>query len=247
MMSKAVIIEDEKKGRIALISMLQKYCNTQITVVGEADSVKSGIEIIRSTEPDVIFLDIHLPDGSGFDLLEKIDVIDFKIIFVTAYDKYAIKAFEFSAVDYLLKPVDPKKLTKAIEKLERSEKLYELDKKLEVLLSNKNGFEKVALPALDGIYLVKISDIIRCESESNYTKIYLNSGKRIMVTKTLKEYDEMLSSLRFFRIHQSHLINLKYVEKYSKGEGGTVLMEDGSEVEVARRRKDKFLSALLNN
>lgn len=242
-MIRSVIIDDEEKGRNTLRNFLTKYCNN-VSVVAEGDCVKSGLEKISMHNPDLVFLDIQMPDGTGFNLLEQIPEINFKVIFVTAYDQYALKAFKFSAIDYLLKPIDPEKLIEAVKKISDIEDVKSINKKLEVLIGNNNRFEKIALPSIEGIHLVKIKDIIRCESESNYTNIFLSTGKKILVTKTLKEYDEMLTPMHFYRVHQSHLINLSYVEKYHKGEGGFVIMEDGSEIEVARRRKEGFLSEL---
>ena len=242
-MFKAVIIDDESKARNALKNLIEKHCSN-ISIVAEADCVKEGVEIIREYSPDIAFLDVQMPDGTGFDLLEQLDEIDFKIIFASAYDKFAIQAFRFSAIDYLLKPVEPEMLIEACSKLTGDSKISEINKKLEVLLNNRNSFEKIALPTLDGINFVKIKDIIRCESDNNYTNIFINDGKKYFVSKTLKEFDEMLTPFNFFRIHKSHLINLNYLQKYNKGEGGYVIMEDGSELEVSRRRKEDFIRAL---
>ncbi len=242
-MFKAVIIDDESKARNALKNLIEKHCSN-IAVVAEADCVKAGVDIIKEYEPDIAFLDVQMPDGTGFDLLEQIGDIDFKIIFASAYDKFAIQAFRFSAIDYLLKPVEPEMLIEACSRLTGDSKISEINKKLEVLLNNRNSFEKIALPTLDGINFVKIKDIIRCESDNNYTNIFLNDGRKYIVSKTLKEFDEMLTPFNFFRIHKSHLINLNYLQKYNKGEGGYVIMEDGSELEVSRRRKEDFIRAL---
>ncbi len=243
-MIRTCIIDDESKARNALKNLLSAHC-PNLEVIGEADCVEAGIKLIGSMKPELVFLDVQMPDGTGFDLLEKIGDVKFKVIFASAYDKFAIQAFRFSALDYLQKPVEPEKLIDACAKLGSGDERYEeLNKKLEVLLSNKNSFEKIALPTLDGIIFVKIEDIIRCESDSNYTNIFLRSEKKIIVSKTLKDYDEMLSPINFFRIHKSHLINLKYLERYKKGEGGFVIMEDGSELEVSRRRKEEFMNAL---
>lgn len=245
-MFKALIIDDESKARNALKNLLAQYCQS-VEVVGEADCVKAGIETIQKLNPDVVFLDVQMPDGTGFDLLEQIKDINFKIIFASAYDKFAIQAFKFSALDYLQKPVEPEKLTEACSKLGDSDRFAEINKKLEVLLSNKNSFEKIALPTMDGIIFVKIKEILRCESDNNYTNIFLFGGDKIIVSKTLKEYDEMLTPFNFFRIHKSHLINLAFLSRYKKGEGGCVIMEDGAELEVSRRRKEEFLSVLQNS
>ncbi|MCD4664085.1 MAG: LytTR family DNA-binding domain-containing protein [Bacteroidales bacterium] len=244
-MYKALIIDDESKARNALKNLLGKHC-LNIDVVGEADCVKTGLDKIKGLKPDVIFLDVQMPDGTGFDLLEQVPEIKFKIIFASAYDKFAIRAFKFSAVDYLQKPVEPEQLIEACSKLSGDDKYTEINEKLEVLLSNRNNFEKIALPTIDGIIFVKIKEINRCESDNNYTNIFLNDGERILVSRTLKDYDEMLSPFNFFRIHKSHLINLAYLKRYKKGEGGYVIMEDGSELEVSRRRKEEFLAALQN-
>ncbi len=242
-MFKAVIIDDESKARNALKNLIAKHCSN-IVVIAEADCVKAGIETIKANYPDIVFLDVQMPDGTGFDLLEQLGDVDFKVIFASAYDKFAIQAFRFSAIDYLLKPVEPDMLIEACSKLTGDNRITEINKKLEVLLNNRNSFEKIALPTLDGINFVNIKEIIRCESDNNYTNIFLTGGRKFIVSKTLKEFDEMLSPFNFFRIHKSHLINLNYLQKYNKGEGGYVIMEDGSELEVSRRRKDDFIRAL---
>jgi len=245
-MYKAVIVDDESKARNALKNLLTQHC-PEILVVGEGDCVNAGVEKINELSPDVVFLDVQMPDGTGFDLLEQFSEIKFKIIFASAFDKFAIQAFKFSALDYLLKPVEPEMLIEACSKLKEDDKFAEINKKLEVLMSNKNSFEKIALPTLDGIIFVKIKEILRCESDNNYTNIFLRDAKKIIVSKTLKEYDEMLTPFNFFRIHKSHLINLAFLARYKKGEGGSVEMEDGAELEVSRRRKEEFLNALKNN
>ena len=242
-MIKAIIIDDEQKARETLSDSLSLYC-TNIDVIAEADGVKTGLVVIKENNPDVVFLDIMMTDGSGFDLLELIPTINFEIIFVTAYDKFAVKAFEFSAVDYILKPIKPQQLIRAVGKLKKSEGFETINKKLEVLLNNKNNLEKIALPSLDGLCFIKIEDIIRCESDGNYTTFYMNLGEKVIVTRLIKEYEEMLSPLTFYRIHKSHIINFKYIKKYIRGDGGSVIMNDGTKIEVSRRRKEGFVSAL---
>jgi len=243
-MFKAVIIDDENFSRELLSNLLLKYCKS-IQLIGEADSVKSGFELLSEVNPDVVFLDIQMQDGTGFDLLEKIIDVHFKIIFVTSHDQYAIRAFKYNVMDFLLKPIHPDRLISAVNKLQKDFTL-DLKNKIEVLINNKNSIEKIALPASDGIRLVKINEIVRCVSDSNYTTFNLSNGEKVLVSKTLKEYEDILSQMRFYRIHKSHLINLNFVEKYIQGEGGYVIMEDGSEVEVSRRRKEEFLTILLN-
>ncbi|TSA28491.1 MAG: DNA-binding response regulator [Bacteroidetes bacterium] len=242
---KAIIIDDEKKGRSVVAGILHRLYRDEIQIVAEADRVETALVKIKKHHPDVLFLDIQMPDGTGFDLLERVPKMDFFIIFITAYEQYAVKAFKFSALDFLLKPIDEEELIGAIEKFKKEFQSRTFKDKLDVLLKNRSGYEKIALPSQDGIRFVRIKDIVRCESDSNYTRFFLINREKFLVTRTLKEYDELLGSEKFFRIHQSHLINLAYIEKYKKGEGGTVTMEDGSEVEVSRRKKERFLEVLM--
>lgn len=244
-MIRALIIDDEEQSRYTLADYLSKYCK-KIELVGQGRSVAEGLEKIRTHKPDLIFLDVEMPDGTGFDLLENFKTPFFDVIFVTAFNHYAVKAFRFSALDYLLKPVDLEILKEAVNKIRESKKSKYLPRQLNLLKVSTNGFNKIALPSGNGIIFVNIDEIIRCQSDRNYSIFFLKNGDRIMVSKTLKEYEEILSSLRFYRIHHSHLINMSYVKKYVRGEGGSVIMEDGYEVEVARRRKEKFLEALFN-
>lgn len=240
-MIQAIIIDDEQDSRNTIFNILQNYCNN-ITVTGQAGNVTEGLQLIRDEQPDVVFLDIQMPDGTGFDLLEKIPKIEFQVIFITAYDQYALRAIKFSALDYILKPVDPHQLVEAVGKI-RTERVDfdEMNKKINILLRNRNSFERITLPTFEGYKFVNIRDIVRCEADSNYTGFYLNNGEKVLVTRTLKEYEDNLSGMDFIRVHQSHMVNLKYIDRYVKGDGGTIVMMDGSEVEVSRRRKEEFL------
>lgn len=243
---KALIIEDEARARKSLSDLL-RLSQHRVEVIAEAEDVKSGLAAIRKYEPELVFLDINLPDGSGFDILRKLENINFKIIFVTAYEEFAIQAFQFSAVDYLLKPVDPAKLTEALDRAWQLIDRENISLKINALfanLDNKTGNKKLVLKTAENIYLVNTSDIIRCESDGSYTRFYLADRKKIMVSKNIKEFEDMLNGLGFFRIHQSHLISLKYIDHYSKGEGGSVIMKDNSELPVARRKKESFLKLL---
>lgn len=242
-MIRAIIIDDEAGARKSLSDSLALYCET-IEVMAEADGVKSGLEAIILNSPDVVFLDVMMDDGTGFDLLEQLPEVTFDVIFVTAWDRYAVKAFEFSAVDYLLKPVKPQQLIRAAGKLKKGDTIESLNRKLEVLLGNMNQLEKLALPSLEGLCFVNIDEIVRCESDGNYTTFFMVNGEKIIVTRLIREYEEMLSPLTFFRIHKSHIINFRFIKKYTRGDGGTVFMTDGTKIEVSRRRKDGFLSAL---
>jgi len=243
-MSRAIIIDDEQESRNTIFNILNNYCD-QVTVVAQAENVREGLAAIEDYKPDVVFLDIQMPDGSGFDLLENLPEINFQVIFITAFDQYALKAIKFSALDYILKPVDPHLLIEAVNKIKPSETNHDfITHQISTLLRNKNNFERITLPTLEGLKFINIKDIIRCEADNNYTQFFLNSGEKILVTKTLKEYDETLSELDFIRVHQSHLVNVKFVDRYIKGDGGTIVMVDGSEVEVSRRRKEEFLKKM---
>ncbi|MBL0330952.1 MAG: response regulator transcription factor [Bacteroidetes bacterium] len=246
-MIKAIIVDDELGARESLSKMLEKNCK-QIEVVAKVDSMLSAFEAITNKEPDLVFLDIEMPNGNAFDLLEKFKKINFNIIFTTAYDHYAIKAIKFSAIDYILKPIDPEELVNAVRRFEGQHGQKEsLDKQFKTLLSNvkpENKLKKVGIPDGDGLIFINLSDIIRCDSDGNYTFFILTNGKKIIASRTLGEYEQMFADDNFFRIHRSHLINLEHVKKYIKGEGGYVVMSDNSQVEVSRRNKTDFLEKL---
>lgn len=236
-----VIIDDEKDCRQIVENLLNEHF-PEIEICGQAASVEEGKNLIISESPDILLLDIELEDGNAFDLLASLSDHNFHVIFITAFEHYAIQAIRHSAIDYILKPVDPQAFVEAIEKVKRmNQNMGLLSRQIKVLLENRSDFNRIALPTVEGFRFVNIDDIIRCEAESNYTWFHLKNKEKILVTKTLKEYDETLSDKFFVRVHQSHLINIKYVEKYIKGEGGSVVMADGTEVHVSRRRKDQFL------
>ncbi len=246
-MIKAIIVDDELGARESLSKMLEKKCK-QVEVVAKVDSMATAFEAITDKEPDLVFLDIEMPNGNAFDLLEKFKEINFNIIFTTAYDHYAIKAIKFSAVDYILKPIDPEELVQAVKRFEEHiGQKKSLDKQFKTLLSNirpENKLKKVGIPDGDGLIFIQLSDIIRCDSDGNYTFFILTNGKKIIASRTLGEYEHMFAEDNFFRIHRSHLINLEHVKKYIKGEGGYVVMADDSQVEVSRRNKTDFLEKL---
>jgi two-component system LytT family response regulator len=227
-------------------SLLSRYA-PEIAILGEADSVKTGTELLLKTEPQVVFLDIHLGDGSGFDLLEEVNKrgkLNSQIVFITAHEQYAIKAFRFSALDFLLKPVDPDELEKVISKIKnvlvKSESVAHIDLLLENIRKKVDNFKRIALSTADGIHLFEISDIIRCESEDNYTKFYIKNNKPVLISKTLKEYEDLLTEHGFERIHQSHLINLAYLKSYIKKDGGYVVMADNSNLPISQRKKERL-------
>lgn len=246
-MIKAIVVDDELGARESLSKMLEKNCK-QIQIVAKADSMLSAFEAITNLQPNLVFLDIEMPSGNAFDLLEKFKEINFHIIFTTAYDHYAIKAIKFSAVDYILKPIDPEELIQAVKRFETTmEKKDSLNTQFKNLLANikpGNKLKKVGIPDGDGLVFINLSDIIRCDSDGNYTFFILTTGKKIIVSRTLGEYEQMFADDNFFRVHRSHLINLEHVKKYIKGEGGYVIMTDNSQVEVSRRNKVDFLEKL---
>ncbi|GJM33137.1 MAG: DNA-binding response regulator [Saprospiraceae bacterium] len=244
---RAVVIDDEAAARSLILIYLKDFC-PEIQVVGEACGVQTGISVITETSPDLIFLDIHLQDGSGFDLLKEFSSPSFRIIFITAYDNFAYKAFQYSAVDYLLKPVDPLQLKKAVEKIQKQSQNDNYLEQLKTLLENLHDkkAKKIALSASEGLIFLNLNEICRLESKGNYTTFH-SKGERFVVAKSLKEYEQLLPGDQFFRIHQSHLVNIHCVHKILKEEGGAVLMNDGSKLPLARRKKDTFIQRLTQN
>jgi len=240
-MLNAVVIDDESKVRETLKQMLSIYC-PNINVIGEADGVESGHRIITTQNPDVVFLDMQMNDGNGFDLLNKFSPINFQLIIVTAHQEYAIKAFKFSAVDYLLKPIDPSDLISAVEKISASYNQTETKSKFDALLSNSKNQEsitkKLVLKTINGIHVVDTDTIVRCESHNNTTEFIFTEGAPIRVSRTLKEYEDLLADCGFVRCHQSHLVNQKYITKVIRFPTPTIRMADSSEIPVAIRKKD---------
>lgn len=243
----AILIDDDDNLRQGMKSLLTRYA-PDIKIIGEANSVKTGVETMQKFEPQVVFLDIQMTDGTGFDVLEQIALSHGKstahIVFITAHEQYAIKAFRFSALDFLLKPVDPDELQKVIEKIKnvlvKNDDFGHIDLLLENIRKKVDKFKRIALSNSDGIHLFEVSDIIRCESEDNYTKFYIKNNKPILISKTLKEYEELLTEHGFERIHQSHLINLAYLKSYIKKDGGYVVMSDNSNLPISQRKKERL-------
>lgn len=246
-MIKAVIVEDEIKGLNNLKNLLAQHCE-EVEVIGAATSVEEGVELLSdpSVKPDVAFLDISLPDGLVFQLLNRVKPIEFEIIFVTAYEEYAIKACEYSSIGYIVKPIDPDVLKEAVARI-RQRRDAQMDKRLDIFnnyMNNPNAFSKMSIFALDGIYFVNIRDIVRFEAEDNYTHIYLQSGERITASKTIKSYEDLLTQFNFYRVHKRHVINLNYMRKFVKGDGGYLIMDDDKKIEVSRRRRPAFMEQL---
>jgi two-component system, LytTR family, response regulator len=244
-MIKAVLIDDIEQARITFRKDLEEYA-PDIEIIGEAGGVVEGAKLLKNFQPDIVFLDIQMQDGSGFDLLDLLPNIPFKIIFITASDAHAIKAFRYAAIDYLLKPVDPDELVAALAKY-RKQKSDETEKyKLlnETLKNHHKPSERLALHSQDKIHIVNISDIIRCESSVNYTIFHFPNNKQMVVSKTLKEFEDLLTDLKFFRVHQSHLVNSRYIREFVKSEGGHLIMNDGSLVPVSTRKRADVIKML---
>jgi two-component system LytT family response regulator len=247
-MIRTVLVDDEADSRSVLQRMLETYV-PRITVVGTAAGVDTALPLIHEKNPDLVFLDIEMIQGNGFDLLNKLQPFSFQVIFVTAFDEYAVKAFKYSAVDYLLKPVDIEELQNAVEKVTvRMQDRLDLSP-IRTLLENVGAMQlsqqKMAIPTVNGLSFVAINNIIRFEAQGSYTVIYITNGEPLMATRNIKEYEQLLPESIFCRIHNSHIINLQRIQKYQKGRGGMVIMEDGSEIEVASRRRQEFMQKLV--
>lgn len=243
----AVLIDDDSNLRNGMRELLAFYA-PDITIVGEAEDVATGVDVMDKLKPQVVFLDIQLNDGTGFDVLEKIAAKNGKttshIVFITAHEEYAIKAFRFSALDFLLKPVDIDELEIVIAKIretvDKKDNYAHIDLLLENIRKKVDTYKRIALTTAEGIHLFEVSDIIRCESEDNYTTFYIKNNKPVVISKTLKEYEEMLSEYGFERIHQKHLINLAYLKSYVKRDGGYVVMTDNTELPISPRKKERL-------
>jgi two-component system LytT family response regulator len=242
----AIIVDDEPYSCESLATLLEKYCKN-VKVIDLCYSAETALKSIPENKPNVLFLDVEMPGMNGFELLEKLDEINFHLVFTTSYDQYAIKAIRFSALDYLLKPIDREELQKAVEKVSQKIKST-LPQQLEILLNKlhktSSPNQKIALPTMEGLQLIAVDSIIYCASDSNYTIIYLKQKEKIIVSRTLKDIEQMLDEYSFIRVHHSYLINLREVEKYIKGEGGYLIMTDGSTVDVSRSRKEILMQKL---
>ncbi|HLF65040.1 MAG TPA: LytTR family DNA-binding domain-containing protein [Saprospiraceae bacterium] len=245
---KAILIDDEKSSLQSLTFELNAYC-PEVEVIATCKDPLEGLQEIRKSEFDILFLDIEMPGMNGFELLQQLAEIDFNIIFVTAYDQFAIKAFEFNALDYLLKPVRKEKLIQAMQRV-RDQQQLKLDKLgLEALMQNirvqtTTGIEQIALPTSDGFSMVHVNDITYLQADSNYTWVFLANKKKYLIAKTLKEMEGMLEFPQFFRAHKSYLANLNHVEKYVRGQGGYLVMRDATQVPVARAQKAELMKFL---
>jgi two-component system, LytTR family, response regulator len=231
------IIDDEKKARDTIRNILN-LSPMPLEIKGEAASVNEGFGLINKDNPNLVLLDINLPDGTGFDLLKKFDSIHFKVIFITAYEEYAVKAFKFSALDYILKPFQAGELLQAIEKAGEAIETERTELKFKTFLSNLDKLKKIILRTAESLHIVNLNDIIRLEADVNYTRFFLANGNKLLVSRPLKEYDELLEDSGFFRSHQSHLVNLDHILRFDKTEGGHLVMDDESQVPVSSRKRE---------
>lgn len=246
-MIKALIIDDENRTRDLIAKMITSF-DLGIEAIPIGENVQSGIKAIEEVQPDIVFLDIQMPDGTGFDVLKSVKNKNFEVIFITAHEEFAIKAIKFSALDYLLKPIDPTELKAAVEKAIKAIHDKKEDSQFDALQYNiqPNQKRRLVLKTQESVYVVELDEIIRCEADRNYTSFFLSGGKKILVSKTLKEYETLLTGHNFLRVQQSHLINLDYVDRYDKGNGGSVVMKDGSEVPLSPAKREIFFKILEN-
>ena len=246
-MLKAIIVDDEAASRETLSNYLTKYC-PDVEISAMADSVKTGLLEIEKIQPDIVFLDVEMPFGNAFDLLEQVKEINFETVFVTAFSNYALKALNLSAAYYILKPIDIDELITAVEKIKISKEKKDISIHTKILIENIktiNGqLQKLVLPVLEGFEVVQVKDIIRCQANDNFTDFFFANGKRMLICRTLKFYEQILEEYGFMRVHKSHLINLQFVKKYRKGKTGQIIMIDDSELELSINKKDEFLQKM---
>lgn len=248
-MLKAIIVDDEPDGCETIAALLQAHC-PGVEVIGIYHNGAEALPFIHQLQPDLVFLDVEMPKMNGFEMLEQMPQVNFDIIFTTSYDQYALKAIRFSAIDYLLKPIDRTELQKAVQKvIQRSQRT--INKQVEILMQRihqpAKSISKIALPTMEGLQMIPVDNIISCESDSNYTILWLKDKQKVIVSTTLKEIEESLEDHSFARVHRSYLVNLNEVEKYVKGEGGYLIMSNGSSIDVSRNRKEQLMKQLLPN
>ncbi len=246
-MIKTLIIEDELKSRDVLMKIIEKNC-PELVVVGNASNVTEGVEMIKSLKPDLVFLDITMPDGSGFDLLEQVSDQKFDLIFATASNSHAIRAFKYSASDYLLKPIDIEELRNAVLRVVKRKSetpdMNNLNFLIQQLKRSDDNFQKITLPTGNAYEIINLKDIVRCEADGSYTYFYLTDKRKLMVSASLKHYEELLPEQDFIRVHHHNLINMNHVVRFLKEDGGYAVMSDGSKIEISRRKKDMFMERL---
>jgi two-component system LytT family response regulator len=246
-MIKLVIIDNELDARITLKNLLQDYC-PDLEIIGEADDVPTAVALIRNAEPDIVLLDIHLDNATGFDVLDKFSNPTFRVVFITAFDTYALKAFRYYALDYLLKPIDPNLLVKAIDKVKSDlEQKQFFQQKMNYMMEGhrSKSFDKIALPSAEGVSFLAIDDILYLHADGNYCSFFMQNGEKYMVSKPLKYFEEILPQNTFYRLHQSYIINVQFVKKILKEDGGYALLSNGKKIPISRRRKEGLISMML--
>ncbi|HRS53766.1 MAG TPA: LytTR family DNA-binding domain-containing protein [Bacteroidales bacterium] len=244
----AIIVDDEQKSLDTLKNLIGKYCE-DIQVIGTAKNVKEAISTIQNTDPKLVFLDISLPDGDGFEVLEKTKTKKYEVIFTTAYNQYAVKAFEMSALHYFIKPIDDNDLISAVERYKKLREQGEITNTERIDIFKeiiKKRPERIILPTMEGFSVINIDEIIRCEADNNYTLFHLTNNRKILVSKTLSNFEKMLSDLNFCRVHSKHLVNLNFVKQYVKGRGGYLMLTDGTHINVSEAKKSEFIKKLKN-
>jgi len=244
---KALIIDDEIGSREYLFETLANNC-PEVTVIGMAKDADQGFNMINKTKPDLVFLDVEMPNGSGFDLLQRFDSIPFEIIFVTGFDRYAINAIKFNCLDFLLKPYAFEDVVDAVNKASTKQQEKNRTSRMENLLSNlrkhKSTKQKIALPSKDGLEFISVDSILHLEADGKYTNFHLSDKRTLLISRNIKEYESMFDEFGFFRVHRKHIINLSKIKKYYRGEGGYVTLTDGTSIDVSRRKKLEFLERL---
>lgn len=249
-MLRTVIVDDDQLARKILLRIISQNFS-ELEIVGEADCVEAGLKLINEVDPDLVFLDIEMPDGTGFDLIDQLLEVDFRLVFVTSYNDYAITAFKYSAFDYILKPVLPENVKSTIQRILKSagikHKAEFATLKSQIERSEEQGDATIALPEMNGFAIIKVKNILRCEGERNYTRVFYKDGSSVLISRTLLEFDQLLVPHGFFRIHRSHLVNIGCISRYVKTDGGMVEMIDKSQLKVSPKFKDELLHLLLHN
>jgi two-component system LytT family response regulator len=244
-MLQIIIVDDEPNARKTIRDILG-LSDQKINILGEAESVSTAYALILQKKPDLVLLDINLPDGTGFDLLSRFETIGFRVVFITAHEEYALRAFQVSALDYILKPFSSSVLLQAVKKASEMVDNEKMEEKFKTFLANLEKINKIVLRTAESIHIVNLVKIIRCESDVNYTTFHLTTGEKLLVSKTLKEYDDLLVPSGFFRPHQSHLVNLDHISRFNKTEGGHLVMSDHSIVPVSSRKRDELFKVFEN-
>lgn len=245
-MEYTVVIIDDESGTRSLLKKMVKNSDYPLKIIGEGNNVSEGLKAIHEHEPDIVLLDIQMPDGSGFDLLDKVIQRKFEVIFVTAHQEFAIRAIKFSALDYILKPVEIAELNSALENaIDTIQSKTDLSIKYETLLENiKNDNKRIVISTKSAMYVLPVKEIVHCQSDRNYTYFFLNDGRKIFTSRTLKDYEDILCLPDFIRCHRSHLINLNYIERYDRRDGGTIILKDETEIPLSRLSRQRFMEVL---